>query len=542
MKTVYYLLAVLLLFWGSTTTFAQYTTLVRKELNINEKRGQDYKIINLGKDGFLAFLENEEILNNGKKEFVFQHYDSLLNNRWSRYISVDIGASLSMYYYDGQALYVLIAKGEREYEVYAISPQNGLVRWIPYNKLVDMEITHFTAANGILYFGGSVDSRPVVIMFDYMHQSKPKVLPDINRHKAQVNRIEADAASRTVCIVMTSAQYAKKSTFYYHRYDFEGNLLSNSIIEPDKEYMLFTFRPYLVSRREQYMFGTYSVSVREKAQGLYVAHFQDGELGDIRFYDFGNLKNFFNYLNDRKKEKIISKIKDQKEEGKTLRLDYNLFVRELRRTPDDRLVLVAESYFPVYSESMQRMSNSFQYMMNDAYYGNRMLNNGSLLGDPRWQRSNTRTPLTYRYKHALVCAFDLKGKLLWDNSFEFKDLDAATPEVFMEVSVKNDSLSMFHLQENKMYAKRTYRAVPAAKMHEVEMAKENTSDKIADRSNEDVLYWYDEYFLLFGEQELKSKANDNSPRRKVFYLEKIKFSPPPAEEKKEEESRESKQK
>lgn len=508
-------------------SFAQIGVVQRAELEINKKIGDNYKVLSLNENGILVFIESEEFLKGSKKEFIITKYDSTLQQSWVRSFVMDYDSRLGLHDQDGDYLYFLIAKESKQYDILKIHLPSGLLVSVKYERIVEMDITHFVALENILLFGGTVDSRPVVVHYDYVN-GKPKVLPAINTLKAALNRLEVCKADNSIFVLLTPLSNKKKESFFYNIFDMDGTLLTNTIVPYEKDYILYTFQPYLVSRNEQYLFGMYSLLAKDKAQGVYVTHIVNNEQDFIRFYDFSYFKNFFNYLGKRK-EKTLSKIKGERQDGNIYKHDYNFLVRELKFL-DDKLLLLADSYSPLYREGMNSaFVNPNMLMMRGMNMSYRNLMNVN----DYMRMPASRGPVGYRYKHGIVCAFDKKGKMLWDNSLEYKDLETmASLSPQLQVSTGTDSLTLLNFQEKKIYYKRTDKSLAVETIREVEIpSKEEAESKIDEREQEAVMQWYGDYFLMYGIQKMKS-IGGLSNQRKVFYLSKLGYIPPSPEEKK----------
>ncbi|MCU0451640.1 MAG: hypothetical protein MUC97_17645, partial [Bernardetiaceae bacterium] len=401
----------------------------RIELEINARRGSNYRVMPLGPTGMLLFFENEEPLRSFKKEVIIGKYSPDLNLQWAQTFALETTSNLNIYAMQGDWLYFLVPKLEKNYEILRLNVRSGAFSLVKYPKILDMDVTQFAVLNEVFYLGGMVNGNPVVV--HYNHQAgKPKVLPGINQLKATLNRLDVDAPSGRLSVMLTSNQ-RRKAAFYYLLYDNEGKAISNYTAPYEKEYTLFTFRPHYLNAQEQLIYGLYSLSAKDKAQGVYVAKLKNNEQESLKFYDFGYFKNFFNYLVPRRKERLLSRLRDRRDEGKIYKHDYNFFMRDLQFV-GDKTILVAESYTPIFTEGTPGLRpyttglwGAAPWALTPSAFA---FNNPAL--DPFGRPSN-RTPVGYRFKHAFVCAFDASGKLLWDNGYEFKDLESTQPDQFV---------------------------------------------------------------------------------------------------------------
>lgn len=512
---------------------ALISTEKRIEFELNNRRIVEHRVMPLGTEGLLVFMESEEILRNMRKEVIIAKYDTALNLQWAQRYALDGSSHMNIYARQGKHLFFLIPKTDFRYDILRLNTVNGQLSLIRYNKLADMEVTHFAVMNDVIFMGGQVNGDPAVIHYNYM-RGKPKILPSLSQLKGQVSRMDVSPEHNAVSVIVSSS-VRRKASFYYYVYSGEGQLLHKRIIPHEREYTIVNFRPYFISRERQLLFGLYSLTGREKSQGIYVADFWGDSSRDIKFYDFAFLKNFFNYMPPRRRERTILRLKDKREEGKIPKLDYNFFARNLLVT-QDRIFFVAESYVPVYAENaMSRFSsfgvpplfNSFTvntmhpflFSYNDLFRLDRNMVR---------PREGNRMPSYYRYKHAIVCAFDRNGRLLWDNSFEYKDAEVRQPEELVQINFDNDRLQMLYYNKDKLYYKQTFKSLPADTLITTPVpVKAEEKNLIVDRESEQSTWWYGNRILLFGKQELKQQSPENNPfgRKRVFYITKAVLTP-----------------
>lgn len=509
----------------------------RIEFDLAGRRVIDHRVMPLGAQGLLLFIEGEEVLRNLRKEMTIVKYDTALNLQWAQRYVLDAGSHMNIYAWQGEHLFFLIPKQDFRYDILRLNTVSGQLSMIRYDKIVDMQVSQFAVMNDVILMGGQVNGDPAVIHYDYL-RGKPKILPSLSQLKGQVSRLDVSPEHNAVSVIVSSS-VRRKASFYYYIYNREGQLLYKRIIPHEQEYNIVNFRPYFISRERQLLFGLYSLTGKEKSQGVYVADFQENTKQDIKFYDFAFLKNFFNYMPPRRRERTILRLKDRREEGKITKLDYNFFARNLLVTPE-RILFVAESYIPVFVEnSINRFGNLpplffNSYMFNGVAPAFYSYNNLFFLDRNMMRpREGNRLPSYYRYKHAIICAFDKSGKLIWDNSFEYKDVEVRLPEELVKISFDNDRLRMIHYNKEKLYYKQTYKSLPVDTLLTTRIPiRAEEKNLIGDRENEQVAWWYGDRFIIFGKQEIKQSAPENPlGRKRVFYITRAMLTAPRSAEK-----------
>lgn len=510
----------------------------RIEFDLTGRRMAEYRVMPLGIDGLLVFIEGEEVLRNLRKEMTIAKYDTALNLQWAQRYVLDASSNMNIYAWQGEKLFFLIPKADFKYDILRLNTVSGQLSMIRYDKIVDMQVSQFAVMNDVILIGGQVNGDPAVIHYDYL-RSKPKILPSLSQLKGQISRMDVSPETNAISVIVSSS-VRRKASFYYYIYNGEGQLLHKRVVPTEDEYSIVNFRPYFISQEKQLLLGLYSLTGKEKSQGVYVAIFDKNERQDIKFYDFSFLKNFFNYMPPRRRERTIMRMKDKREGGKIPKLDYHFFARNLFVT-QDRILFVAESYIPVFMENNMSRFNSFNspqlfnsYVvntMNPVFYSyNNLFWLDRNLVRPR---EGNRTPSSYRYKHAIICAFDKSGKLLWDNSFEYKDTETRLPEELVKINFDNDRLQMIHYNKDKLYYKRTYKSLPVDTLLTTQVPiKAEEKNLIGDRENEQAAWWYGNHFILFGKQEMKQNSPENPfGRKRVFYITRASITLPSPDEK-----------
>ncbi|MFT5619275.1 MAG: hypothetical protein ACI85I_002518, partial [Arenicella sp.] len=382
------------------------------------------------------------------------------------------------------------------------------------------------ASNGTLLLGGTIKDLPAVILKRYSEDNKPIVLPSINQLKARLIDIVIDTENERLLVLMQKKRSINNESFYANWYDLKGNILLNREVPLTKDYNLLTFRPYLKDDGSLLLFGSYGLKNESLAQGIYSLELNNGKLGENRFYDFGYLNNFFNYLPEKRREKYIQKVKERLKDGNRKRFGYKLFVHNLEII-DDNIIFMAESY-----DARSDFSRN-QSMQNNQFYGSsldpsmrryvRRLGAYSYLPsafaiDPWWD--NKPFPDEFNYVHAIALGFDQNGKLLWDNSYTFDDTESEFPIELAKVHVQNDSLAFFQYDSEEYFFKTSDKSTFIEKNAVADTPLLFEEDVIDNFDHGGVIKWYGGNFLVSGVKRMRNKM-DNKKNRHVFFISKF---------------------
>jgi hypothetical protein len=161
-------------------------------------------------------------------------------------------------------------------------------------------------------------------------------------------------------------------------------------------------------------------------------------------------------------------------------------------------VLVAEIYYPRYR--------------NDSY-------------GFAWIGSQYRRQFDgYHSTHAIVCGFDRRGNLLWDNTFVLKNVESyeLAETVRLRPLPDGQRLVMTYLNEETIRYKIIDRAVASPNDLEVPLqpARADAKEKLSSTDQSGLLAWYGSRFLAYGYQHVRSQ---HGPDRDVFFINVVSF-------------------
>ncbi|TAE00070.1 MAG: hypothetical protein EAZ97_07030 [Bacteroidetes bacterium] len=490
--------------------------LKRAEIPFSKVVGANYSLVHSSEKGILLMLESQETeLTSTEKEIIFSKYDSALNPIWTATISVGYLAIMQKHCLDGDDLFFLIKNKKNDYNIIKINLQNGLISLLNYKKLLEIDISHFEVANGILFLGGTVDNMTVVLQYDYKNSRSPKVLPSIWQEKVSLNTLIVDQKKESV-LVITSEKSNSNSDLFFYSYDLNGKLLNKWVKKGNNEHSFLAFKTFVPNSEELYLFGTYALGKRDKAQGFYVSRFSNAEENFTYFYDFSSLNNFFNHLGEKGKEKLLEKVKNKEQKGKVFIHEEDVFLHDLE-IKEDRIYLTAELYVTDLAgyelnpaQTMQRTINESKMSGADRFY--------KTLGMDQHQKAIYEGKALYAYKSAVICGFDKTGKLLWDNDFDYQKLKYVELSPVLQNIFSQDSITMLHWQDQNLLLKRSYGNFTLDSLQKFEPKLLDKHERVEYAEREKIIFWYKNYFLIYGFHEITDKENK---RRKVFYLVKI---------------------
>ena len=235
--------------------------------------------------------------------------------------------------------------------------------------------------------------------------------------------------------------------------------------------------------------GTYTKSKKGNSQGIYFAALDNWEFAFYKSYNFLDLKNFTEFMSEKKQKKVERKKEKAEKEGKDYALNYLMASHDIVYDGKDYYYL-GEAYYPTYVTYRQGNVVVTQF-------------NG------------------YQYTHAVLVKFSEKGDLLWDTCFPMYPKNRPMEVIhYAAMGMDNGNVSLVYADRMKLVSK-----IVGAGNGEVVQGKETEMIEAGDE-NRDVkkmkapstLYWYDNNYLVFGRQYVKD--NNGGGRSKVFGVTK----------------------
>ncbi len=527
-------LSLFLLFGISFVSLAQIQVIDHTEITTSSEDGSDfsdYTAVPLGKEGLLVSLTHYV---KTKKEILIAKYDTTFKNVWQQKHIIKGEDKIVHYVVEDSFIYYLVDKQRYEYEIVKINLYNGMMKIISYEKILKATYTEICASGNIILLGGEAENNPVVLHLD-TDTGRQQILPSLVQRNTYLANLTIDTKNDVILAIITgkSSSY-KHSSFYF--YGLDAKLRYNVTVPDNKDYDLQNFRPLITTTDEVVIFGTYSSTKWKRSQGIYSLKIKDKKESGFKFYDFSYLNNFFNNLPEKKREKMIAKVKKSRKKGSPVRYSNDYFIGSLR-LEENQIYLSLEGYVPIY----QNRNNVANNMTGNPYFGfgNSRVYNYRGGNRSAWQREenpNSNVTVTYKYEQGMVCSFDKEGKLLWDNQFDFDEFESQKIFPFFSYSVKNDTVALFRLDKEELFYKQTLKSKEQKLISEYQVPRRDSLDKILSRSDEILMHWYDDTYLVSGYQIVRNELYIPA-RRKVFYFTRLRypFSSAEVDKKKEEE-------
>ncbi|WP_144080170.1 hypothetical protein [Flectobacillus major] len=484
----------------SFSGMAQLQQIAQLEYIKDPKQSQEMDLLPLQDAGALLTFEKNEVF--GKSiTWDFVRIDSSLKELWKTKFEIPNNFEPSLSFQNKEYLFWLFIEPETvNIQIMRLDLAIGELDEFKGKLLGVVDISHFKVLGNTAFIGGVYFDKPVVLSFSFFNQAS-KVLHGIYDKHLEVNALEIDEKRNELNVIIKERRNGRCG-LGIQSYSYEGKLL-RSIHVPtiDNNSLSFISGKMLpISEHESMLVGNYSTNCSEYSKGLYLTRLEDGEEKGTSTITFADLQSFFSYMSPKRQERVREKIEKKKKEGKEPHFTYKLLVHNLEKTPRGFL-LVAEVYYP--SATSYSSSN---YMMVGASLRNKVAKDKAL---------------SYRFTHAVVCEFDLKGKILWDNAMIMDNLESKDLVEQIQVSHLGNELVMAYFEKGKVYSQRIHENKLVGEKAIFEIKSDETTNRIDEEAT--VAAWYKQFFIAWGTRKVEGKRAD-TPDTELFYLRKLTYS------------------
>lgn len=439
----------------------------------------------------------------------FIKLDSSLNENWVSAIPVSKQLSLIFSKGYGDKAYFLFKPRNfyGDFQLFSISADSSTKAVYTIKNVIPFNPTLFEVGTNTLLIAGYYNYRPVAIHFS-MITGQSKLLPGFFNDPGELNQLVLNA-DESIDVVINMKNNERKGSLWIMSFSSDGTALKNTIINPTTDKNLIFGRLMKLGSDSAVVAGVYGKNP-EISRGIFVASVNAAGEYTIRYYNFAELKNFFKYMRVARQNRIKDRIERKKIKGKKLKFNYRIAVHEFIPY-QDHFLLLGEAFYPVYKSNGYSTGRSVPLYYGRAY--------------PTRMPASDFTFDGYRYTHAVTLGIGKQGNLLWDNSFEIKEVKSYTLDQFVH-RLPGKNLNLLYSFENKLYTKIIQRTEVLEGKNEEQMKGKFNGDLIKKNSTTDhrLEYWYGPYLLSFGVQEIQNTQTIGVPlKRKVFFVSKITF-------------------
>ena len=470
-----------------------------------------FNIISAEENGLFLIRKNLELKQRADMAWQIIVLDTALNEKWRKDIFIPMNYEYTGYdYYKGKIflLYVIPESYKDDHLIIEVDISTGLYQRYNVPRSLNIELSDFEILNNSAIFGGYYNNKPTILQY-FFKEGKTLALPGFYEERTRLIDVHINDNDDILTVLTSIRTVNKNYSIVVKRFLQDGTMIENTQIEPFENTSLIDARYVTINNDIDIIAGTYSNKNFRFSRGIFLAHVDVNEEQTLKYYNYGELENFFNYMRAKKEKRVKERIKRKKIKGKKLKFNYRLLVHDILKH-NNSYILVGEAYFPKYN--------------NYGYYGGYM--SYYPYGSSRYNRVNSYFA-GYKYTHAIVIGFGNQGELLWDNSFEINDVTSYELKQFVEVDAREDEIVLLYNFENVIRSKliKNEEVVEGKSFNDISLKFQDDEIEKNDAEFGGLELWFGNRFYAYGVQDIKNFRDSGVKlNRKVFFINKILYN------------------
>ncbi len=477
---------------------------------------ETYRIIPCGSKGMILFFRSQEVADESNVKWYFSLYDTNLQLLWVKSIPLlnDMDFRFNQSGKDSLAmLFLHTGKShaqENDFEIVRVVLKNGTMIINTGKVQQDADVVAFGIQHGLGWLGYNVKGKAGKILTIRLSQGIVRSFFLGQGNQISIKWMQPDSSSATVSTVVSRQVSKKIIEQYMVCYDTAGSIRREIPIGTRDGNRDLTYIQITASNTgASLLLGSYGQDlvnsnqknkISDESTGFFTSHIINGAQKSINFYNFLEFTNANSLVGERDiinlKKKALKKNKPLAEYS----LDFSLLLHPVILW-NDQLVLAAEVFSPQYhTESFTDFD----------YYGRPYTNSFSVFDG-------------YRFFNTIIAGFDMDGKLLWDNTFEIRNLVSLDLSTKVVIFPTGNDLVMCYVSDGKIGTKIIHENTVIEKPDFAPIDLLYPDDKMLSESKGRIVPWYGNYFITYGYQEIKNVAIETNNKRLVYYFSKIRF-------------------
>ncbi len=486
-----------------------------------DMQADSYHVESLGSRGMLIFYASNEVDKDGKRNWYFGLFNTGLKQQWLKFVALNDPVEFVQARINGSRMHLLFhntGKTKFNYDFYEI-------------------VTYDSKTEAFSVISGSIPEKSEIAGFDVINNTACLAL-NLRKYESDlvfVNLISGDVVPAHVSegnqSIITKLQADEKSDRfllalkevsdgrYLHDkiliYNAKGVLNTELNIENSQNVrMLRDVEFFTNSASQLVVLGTYDwvsgrmASLKDfedneeaKTAGFFFLKFVNNQQTVLFFYDFVAFKNIKGTMESREivNMRTINDSTGEREKQKVIAAFFHLS-KPTALEHNDQYFLSAEVYKPHYRTETR---------MDYDYYGRPYPYTYSVFAG-------------YSYSDIIVGSFSDDGLLLWENELVMTDLMSYKLNPHTVVVPDENTLTVGYVNNGKLISK-TFEDGKTISTNHVPIAAMLTRDRIITDDDNMLIHWYDQYYLMYGEQTIRNRALGNEDERTVFYVNKVAF-------------------
>ena len=471
-----------------------------------------YEIVPLGNQGFLVFFETREDAGENSKNWFFTFYNPSFTEVWKTNIPVVEDAVYQDYTRKDSLVYLFflnpgkVKPGTDNFQLLTLDLANGLSYETKGNLPAESTFIKFCIAGNKMFLGLNLKNEQAS---SYSIDLKSGPINEFRMPFPDQNFIEDliyDPFHDEV-ITMVSNYLSRKqnkmimvvlSAEMSFKYDIEINPVVTG------KY-LNTARIYLSDTTHLLAIGTYGniaakiPSANEyfgiESSGVFSTRINDKKQEFMNYYNFMEFRNLRAGVSARDFYRLQKK---KERESPEYSMNYELLTHD-PEMHDSTLVMMLEAFYPEF-----RTVSDISY----DYWGRPVTHNYTVFEG-------------YRFFNSILTGFNFDGVLVWDNSLEINVAPTSRLDKKSAYFFDGEPAILFYNDGSKISYRICLENAELEPFTALDIETSEFGDKITAIGQNNLIHWYDYYFLAYGYHTIQNNLLTEKNERTVFYINKI---------------------
>jgi hypothetical protein len=508
------------------TVYAQFRQTTRYEI-VQKNSDEYFTVISLKEEG-LALLREKDKYAGNRKLWELIILDAELAEKSKFDLEINQRHSMLGYEIDKNRLYLLYRTGEtskNSLELIEINTATGKenARYEIKPEL-DFKVTHFSKVGTRIIMGGYVTNEPAVLLYQ-MSDNSLQVLPGFFQKDNELVDLRVNQNQTFNSILIDRSQRSERKVVF-RTFDETGKLLLEDIVPIDEDKSLQNSISSTLEREELLLLGTWGDKQSKQSIGFFSLSVDPFNEQKIKYFHFGAMAHFLDYLNPKRAERIKESTSDAILADRKPSFTSYVMPFKIQETPKGFLLL-AEVY-----NASTNINPYYNSPYGNPYYGNPYsyynpfwpgYYPGMRMYRPYAYGNNLRDDDNIKLYETVAVAFDGKGDLIWDQSIILDDLKRPALEQISDFYVDESNLYFVYKKESELKFK-TVNLDHGEAVEATEKIKLNDpiEELRSEKEMEDgVRHWVGNAFYTWGYHTVRNVQDKENRIRDVFYINKI---------------------
>lgn len=505
----------LLLIFVNALLMAQVSYEKRLEFEIKDGYSQE-EIYEFGKLGIVLGSRNDELVNK-QAEWKYEFLDTDLETVKSNTVLVDRKYVSDETYTTDQSIHTLFKHKKGGFSIVSVEAESMKITKVDGLFPKKLYVWDMKIIGDFAIFDAQIKKNSFIATVNWK-TGKTNLIPisieGFSNKKLSIDNVQVLEKSNEIFVYISVQINKKQSDLYVMKINEDGQKDKVFNFSKDIEENIISISACKIDDQAYVFTGTYSKKSTSMSEGLYFCKVDNRTVSSINFYNFLDLDNFLSYLPEKKQKRIEKRKKRKNKKGNELSIKYNIADHDII-VKDDGYIFIGECYYPTYRTETYTTTSSSNGVTSTT--------------------THTRTVFDgYQYTHAVIAKFDKKGKMRWDKTFDmWVSNKPYYAKRFISVSEEDENaMDLVYISGGTTIVSKSidYDNGETINEYKSEIMETGIEGDISKSAYSNIGFWYDNYFIAYGQQKIKNKTNKKDKKnkkikrkRKVYFINKIKF-------------------